>query len=143
MGGFQCQSVQVSKRCRSLLTYSSANQCQGNGHVYTLAAARLQSAALRRHASARCGCRRPTNALGFNCDRKRAFTGPAFASVFMGGFEAGLYRERESNVKATQVHFSLIPMVCRARARRYMPSARRSGLIDTPLPSTHDSVLMR
>jgi hypothetical protein len=33
--------------------------------------------------------------------RNRAFTGPTFASIFMRRFEAGLYRERESNVKAT------------------------------------------
>jgi hypothetical protein len=63
-------------------------------------------------------CRRPTNASGLIGYRNRAFTGPAFASIFMRRFEAGLYRERESNVKATQAHFSLIPTVCRAMQLR-------------------------
>jgi hypothetical protein len=58
--------------------------------------------------SAKLADRRPTNAPGLIADRNREFTGPTSALVFMCRFEAGLYRERESNGKATQVHFSLI-----------------------------------
>jgi hypothetical protein len=83
MGGFPCQSVSVSNNatlattctprgCPSIICtfgvnrchhqnsatlaahVSSANQCHGNDRVYTLAAARSQSSARRRHASARC-----------------------------------------------------------------------------------------
>ena len=59
--------------------------------------------------------------------------------------KAGMARAKASGIRigrrSSRLKFAKRSRSEQRRARRHMPSPRRSGLIDTLLPSTHDSVI--